>query len=98
GRSSLRERRQIRRRFLFGYTLSVAINALHEVNIVRALRGFKRGIHHLHVQSTIRKLRVAGRARCPRLLSVSLMARETTQSFVDAHRGSIIARTDLSRD
>lgn|SRR5512133_3342668 len=79
-------------------TLHVAVATLHEVNIVQALRGFKRGIHHLHVQSTIRKLRVAGRARCPRLLSVSLMARETTQPFVDAHRGPIIARTDLFRD
>lgn len=79
-------------------TFHVAVATLHKMNIAQALGGLKRRIHRLHVQPTIRKLRVAGRARCPRLLSMSLMTRETTQPFVDAHRGSIIARTDLFRD
>ena len=79
-------------RFLLRDSLRVAIRALHEMNVVQALRRLERRIHGFHVQTAIRKLRMARGARCPCLLPVPLVACKTTEPFVDADCGPIVAR------
>ena len=81
----------------FGYTLGVAVNALHEMNIVRALDGFESGVHGFHVQPAIGKLWVTGGAGGPGSLTVPLVAGKATETFMHADRGAIVPRTHFHR-
>lgn len=65
-------------------SVRVAVDALHEVNVMRALCGFERCIHHLDVDTAIGKLGMAGGAGGSRLLSMTLVAGEATESLVNA--------------
>src|SRR5204863_2081143 len=52
-------------------------------------------VHGFNVQATIGQLRMAGGARCPCFLPVSLVASKATEPFVDAHSCAIVARADI---
>ena len=86
----------LRPRFLLGNTLCVAVNALHRVDIVGTLRGLESRIHGFDVEAAVRQLRMAGCARCSRLLAVFLVAGETTEAFVDSGGRAVVAGADLA--
>ena len=74
----------------------VAVNAFDGMDIVRALGRFESRIHGFDIQAAIRELWMAGGARRTSVLSVSLVAGEATEPFVNSHGGAIISRADLS--
>ena len=65
------------------------------MNVVLAHGGLEGGIHLLHVQTTVRHLGVAGRARGPGLLAVLRVAGQATNAFVHADSGTVITTAHL---
>ncbi len=76
--------------------LGMAVRALDPVYVVLALRRAECGIHLFHIQSAIRHFRMTLRTGGPGLLAMLQMAGQTTDAFVHADRGSIVACSHLS--
>ena len=73
----------------------MAVRALHEMYVVRALGGFEGRIHGFHVEAAIGEAWMANSAGSPRVHAVIFMAGEATQSFMNAHGRAIVAGVDL---
>ena len=73
----------------------MAINALHKVNVVGALRGLECGIHLLDVEAAIGEPGMAVVTRGARLLSVVFVAGKATESFVNSDGRAVVPRSDL---
>ena len=78
-----------------GDAFGMAVGAFDGVDVVRTFEVFERGIHLFHIQPAIRELRMAGRAGSPGLLPMLFVARQATQSLVNAHRSAVICRLHL---
>jgi len=75
----------------------VAVDALHGVNVVRALRRLETGIHLLDIEAAIRELRMTVGARGARGLSMLLVAGEAAEALMNTNRSAVVAGADLRR-
>ena len=81
--------------FLLWNRFGVAVRALDTVHVVGTFQGFKCRVHGLHVDAAVGELRMVGHAGCSCRLAVLFVAAEATESFVDSHRSTVVAGTDL---
>ena len=73
----------------------MAINTFDEVNVMGTLGGLESRVHGFDAQTTIGQLRMAIRTGRPRLLSMTLVAREAAESFVNTDGSPVVAGADL---
>ena len=73
----------------------MAIDAFDGVDIVGTVLRVERGIHSFYLQPAVGELRVAGGARFPSFLAMSLMTAKAADPLVDAQGRMIVARTCL---
>ena len=78
-----------------GNSFGVAVRALHEVNVVRALGGFEGRVHGFHVEAAIRQARMASGAGSARVHAVIFVAGEATEAFMNPHGRAVVAGVDL---
>ncbi len=82
-------------RFFLGDTVGVAVLAFNKVDVVLAVFVFEGGVHFFDVEAAIGETRVTGGAGGASLHAMLGVAREATESFVDADGSAIVARTNL---
>src|SRR5436305_14078142 len=73
----------------------MAVRAFHGVAVVRAFGIAEGGIHLFHVDTAVRKPRVAIGAGLPCGLPVLLVTREAAETFVDSERRAVVSAPGL---
>ena len=82
---------------LFRDTVGVAVDALHEMDVVGAFAVLEGRVHGFDRDAAIGKPGMAGAARRTRLLAMFQVAGQAAESFVDADGSAVVAGLDLPR-